>query len=100
MDVAEMVAEMVLDELYGIILDRKKNPVEGSYTRLLFDKGLDEILKKVGEECTEVILAAKNGKKDEVVYEIADLTYHILVLMAALDVTPDDVRKELQKRRR
>jgi len=91
----------MIDELYEIIMDRKKNPVEGSYTsRLLFEKGLDGILKKVGEECTEVIVAAKNGKKEELVYEIADLTYHLLVLMAALEITPDDVRKELKKRRR
>ncbi len=91
----------MIDELYQVIMDRKKNPVEGSYTsRLLFEKGLDGILKKVGEECTEVIVAAKNGNKDELVYEIADLTYHVLVLMAALDITPDDVRKELEKRRR
>ena len=91
---------MVLNELYEVIIDRKKNPVEGSYTRLLFDRGLDGILKKVGEECTEVILAAKNGSKEEIVYEIADLTYHVLVLMAAMDITPDDVRTELEKRRR
>jgi phosphoribosyl-ATP pyrophosphohydrolase len=91
----------MIDELYEIIMDRKKNPVEGSYTsRLLFEKGLDGILKKVGEECIEVIVAAKNGKKEELVYEIADLTYHLLVLMAALEITPDDVRKELKKRRR
>ena len=91
----------MIDELYEVIIDRKKSPVEGSYTsRLLFEKGLDGILKKVGEECAEVIIAAKNGRKEELVYEIADLTYHVLVLMAALDVTPDDVRKELEKRRR
>lgn len=91
----------MIDELYEVIMDRKKSPVKGSYTsRLLFEKGLDGILKKVGEECTEVIIAAKNGRKEELVYEIADLAYHVLVLMAALDITPDDVRKELEKRRR
>ena len=70
-----------LNELYAVIADRKANPKEGSYTNYLFDKGLDKILKKVGEETTEVVIAAKNTDPQEVIYESADLLYHLLVLL-------------------
>lgn len=84
--------------LYNLLCDRKANPEEGSYTSYLFDKGLDKILKKVGEESTEVIIAAKARDKSETVYEIADLAYHILVLMAEAGITVDEVRNELASR--
>lgn len=88
----------VLYELYDVILDRKQNPKEGSYTNYLFDKGLDKILKKVGEEATESIIAAKNHDKNEIVYELSDLLYHISVLLAEKEITWDDVLGELKKR--
>jgi phosphoribosyl-ATP pyrophosphohydrolase/phosphoribosyl-AMP cyclohydrolase len=87
-----------LDALYRIIGDRKINRKPGSYTTYLFDKGLDKILKKIGEESTEVIIAGKSGDKSETIYELADLAYHSLVLMAETGITPDDVRKELASR--
>ena len=86
------------DALYQTILDRKEHPSEGSYTRYLFDKGLDKILKKVGEECAETIIAAKNGDNAETVYEIADLFYHVMVMMAASGIDIAEVRAELEKR--
>jgi phosphoribosyl-ATP pyrophosphohydrolase/phosphoribosyl-AMP cyclohydrolase len=70
----------ILDEVYQIILDRRANPKEGSYTCYLWNKGQDKMLKKVGEECAEVIIGSKNNSKDEVVYETADLMYHLMVL--------------------
>ena len=88
-----------LEALYEVVLDRKKNGEEGSYTKYLFDKGIDKILKKVGEECTEVVIASKNDNKEELVGEICDLAYHVLVLMAELDVPMDDIKTELGKRR-
>ena len=90
---------MVVDDLYKIIQDRKKSGEEGSYTKYLFDKGTDKILKKVGEECTEVIIAAKGNEKQELVNEICDLAYHILVLMADQDVNIEEVKNELINRR-
>ena len=78
----------MLAELYTSIIDRKTNPKEGSYTNYLMDKGLNKILKKVGEECTEVIIGAKNDDKKETIYEIADLTYHVMVLMIESPVLP------------
>ncbi len=87
-----------LDALYELIEGRKTQPKEGSYTTYLFDKGLDKILKKVGEECTEVIIAGKGGDKAETVFEIADLTYHLLVLMVQSGVTIDDVIAQLASR--
>lgn len=89
----------VLDEIYGVVDDRRKNPQEGSYTNYLFDKGLDKICKKVGEEATEVVIAAKNGKHDEVVYEVSDLLYHVCVLLVQQGVTLDDLHEELKRRR-
>lgn len=85
------------DMLYELIQGRKTDKKEGSYTSYLFEKGLDKILKKVGEESTEVIIGAKNGK-DEEVYEICDLAYHVMVLMAQMGISLDDVREELAKR--
>ena len=84
--------------LYDLIMGRKTNPKEGSYTTYLFDKGLDKILKKVGEECTEVIIAAAKKDKDETIYELADLCYHAMVLMADAGISVEDVTKELAKR--
>lgn len=86
-----------LDGLFDLIKGRKTNPKEGSYTTYLFEKGLDKILKKVGEETTEVIVGAKNSK-EEAVFEIADLTYHVFVLMAQMGIELSDVIDELAKR--
>ena len=90
--------EFSLHGLYEMLLGRKKDRPQGSYTTYLFDKGLDKILKKVGEECTEVIIAGKAQDKRETIYEIADLAYHVLVLMAEAGITVDDVRDELASR--
>ena len=87
-----------LDELYALLEDRKAERPEGSYTSYLFDKGLDKILKKVGEECTEVIIAGKAEDRRETVYEIADLCYHVLVLMVQMGIPLGEVRKELASR--
>ncbi len=89
----------ILYELYDIIKDRRKNKPEGSYTAYLFNKGLDKILKKVGEESAEVIIAAKNEEKSEIVYEISDLIYHLLVLLVEREVELCDVFAELKSRR-
>ena len=89
-----------LKELHNIIKDRKVNPKQGSYTNYLFDKGIDKILKKLGEESTEVIIAGKSGNKDDTVYEIADLVYHAMVLMTEMGIKPGDVLDELEKRHR
>ena len=89
-----------LSELYEVVLNRKANKVEGSYTSYLFDKGLDKILKKVGEESAEVIIAAKNDEKSELVYEISDLLYHLTVLMVEKGVDYKDIDEELEKRRK
>ncbi len=88
----------IANKLYDKIWDRKDNPKEGSYTNYLFNKGLDKILKKVGEEASEVIIGAKNKQKDELIYELSDLYYHILVLMVNEGITIGDVEKELMKR--
>ena len=84
--------------LMDLIEGRKTNPKEGSYTTYLFDKGLDKILKKVGEECTEVIIAAKAEDKKETIYEIADLAYHTMVLMIESGISLEDIRDELASR--
>ena len=89
----------VFRDVMNIIMDRKKNPKEGSYTNYLFDKGIDKILKKVGEECTEVVIAAKNPDPEEMKYEISDLLYHLMVLMAERGTTWEDITKELAERR-
>jgi len=87
-----------LETLYGIIQDRKINKKPGSYTTYLFDKGIDKILKKVGEESTEVVIAGKSGEKADTVYEISDLVYHVMVLMSQMGITPGDIMKELESR--
>jgi phosphoribosyl-ATP pyrophosphohydrolase/phosphoribosyl-AMP cyclohydrolase len=87
-----------LDALMEMLEGRKKNPKEGSYTSYLFEKGLDKILKKVGEECTEVIIGGKAQDKAETIYEIGDLAYHVMVLMLELGISLEDVRKELASR--
>lgn len=89
---------MEITELYNIILDRKKNPKPGSYTNSLLDAGLPRITQKVGEEGTEVVVAALSQENERLVEEIADLTYHMLVLMAAKGITPVEVAGELEKR--
>jgi len=95
---SEERSEFSLELLVKLIEGRKKTRQEGSYTTYLFEKGLDKILKKVGEECTEVIIAAKAEDKKETVYEIADLVYHVLVLMIQADISIADVRDELASR--
>ena len=87
-----------LETLYGVVLDRKAHPQEGSYTCYLFDKGLDKILKKVGEECAETIIAAKNDVPSDTVGEISDLIYHLMVMMAEKGIALDDVLAELDRR--
>lgn len=86
------------DALYELIKGRKTSPKEGSYTTYLFDKGMDKILKKVGEESTEVIIGAAKGDKDEATYEIADVAYHIMVMMVEMGISLEDVTKELASR--
>lgn len=88
----------ILEQDYETILNRKEHPKEGSYTTYLFDKGIDKMLKKLGEECTETVIAAKNGKKQETVYEIADLMYHLMVVMAQQSIRWDDVKEEMVRR--
>ena len=90
--------EFSLEGLYELLEDRKKEMPEGSYTSYLFEKGLDKILKKVGEECTEVIIAGKAKDKKETIYEIADLAYHVLVLMVQNGISVEEVKKELASR--
>ena len=96
----KQVIEMndTLVNLYETILERKENQQEGSYTCYLFEKGLDKILKKVGEECSETIIAAKNGNKEETVGEISDLIFHLFVMMANEGIAVEDVMAELDKR--
>lgn len=87
-----------LETLYQVVLDRRAHPQEGSYTCYLFDKGLDKILKKVGEECAETIIAAKNDVPADTVGEISDLIYHLLVMMAEKEIPLEDVLAELDRR--
>ncbi|QHQ62126.1 bifunctional phosphoribosyl-AMP cyclohydrolase/phosphoribosyl-ATP diphosphatase HisIE [Anaerocolumna sedimenticola] len=89
----------VFNEVFNVILDRKKNPKEGSYTNYLFEKGIDKILKKCGEEATEIIIAAKNPDSEELKYEISDFLYHMMVLMAECNLDWSDIVKELAHRR-
>ena len=96
--ISEERNEFSLRGLYNLLLGRKKEMPQGSYTTYLFEKGLDKILKKVGEESTEVIIAGKAQDKKETVYEIADLAYHVMVLMVEMGITVDDVQKELASR--
>ena len=87
-----------LDSLYKIVTNRQTTPKPGSYTNYLFEKGIDKILKKFGEEATEVIIAAKGDDKGETIYELSDLVFHAMVLMAQMGITPDDIKKELASR--
>ena len=89
---------MILNDVFETIADRKKHPKEGSYTNYLFDKGIDKILKKCGEEATEIVIAAKNPDSEELKYEISDFLYHMMVLMAQCGLDWDDVIKELANR--
>ena len=88
----------VFEDVYNIILDRKANPKEGSYTNYLFDKGIDKILKKLGEEATEIVIAAKNPNPNEVKYEISDFLYHMMVLMAERNISWEEITTELANR--
>ena len=95
---SEELHEFSYDGLMKLIEGRKNEKKEGSYTTYLFEKGLDKILKKVGEECTEVIIGAKSNDKKETVYEIADLAYHVMVLMLEMGISLEDIHKELASR--
>lgn len=88
----------VFEEVYGVIRDRKLHPKEGSYTNYLFDKGIDKILKKLGEEATEIVIAAKNPNPEEIKYEISDFLYHMMVLMAEKKISWEDITEELANR--
>lgn len=88
----------IIEKLYKRIQDRKEHPVEGSYTNYLFDKGIDKILKKVGEECAETIIAAKNNSPDEIRYEVSDLAYHLLVMLVDRGVDVKQIYDELTRR--
>ena len=92
------MAENIIQNLYDTVIERRDNPSEGSYTGYLFEQGLDKILKKCGEECSEVIIAAKNGGGKELTLELSDLLYHLSVLMVERGVTPDDLAAELDRR--
>ncbi len=94
----EDCTQFSLNSLYALIKGRQANPVEGSYTNYLFEKGREKILKKVGEESAEVIIAAMKNSVEESVYEISDLCYHTLVLMCEMGISPEDIIKELAKR--
>ncbi|MEI7817557.1 MAG: phosphoribosyl-ATP diphosphatase [Desulfuromonadales bacterium] len=88
----------ILQVVYQTILDRKTNPTDSSYTTSLMRGGIDKILKKVGEEATEVVIAAKGGVTEEIVYETADLIFHLLVLLGHQNINPDDIFAELRRR--
>ena len=91
---------VVLNELYDVIKDRQLHPIEGSYTNYLFDKGQDKILKKVGEEAVETVIASKNNVRKEIIYEMGDLWYHCLVLLAFHGISPEELFAELMNRRK
>ena len=91
---------LVINELYSVIKDRQRHPIEGSYTNYLFEKGHDKILKKVGEEAVETVIASKNLDKNEVIYEMGDLWYHCLVLLAYHGIKPEELFEELMNRRK
>ena len=95
---SDTIADFSLDALMELIKGRKTERKEGSYTTYLFDKGIDKILKKVGEECTEVIIAGKADDKAETIYEISDLVYHVMVLMREMGISLDDIKRELASR--
>ena len=95
---SEDLHEFTMNGLYDLLVGRKKDKPEGSYTTYLFEKGTDKILKKVGEECTEVIIAGKADDKKETIYEIADLAYHTMVLMVQMGISVEDIQRELASR--
>lgn len=95
---SDTLSAFSMDRLLSLIRGRKHEKKEGSYTSYLFEKGIDKILKKVGEESTEVIVAAKNKDRKETIYEVADLTYHVMVMMIEMGISLDDIRKELASR--
>ena len=95
---SEERSEFSLEQLMELLRGRKEEKKEGSYTSYLFEKGIDKILKKVGEECTEVIIAGKADDKKETIYEIADLTYHVMVLMQEMGISLEDIQSELASR--
>jgi len=95
---SDTLHDFSLDSLYELIQGRKTDGKEGSYTTYLFQKGIDKILKKIGEESTEVIIAAKGGDKAETIYEVSDLLYHVMVMMAEMDIKNEDILKELASR--
>jgi len=95
---SESLNQFTLEGLYELLVGRKNDRPEGSYTTYLFEKGIDKILKKVGEECTEVIIAGKADDKSETVYEIADLAYHVMVLMVQMGISVEDIHRELASR--
>ncbi len=95
---SDTLSEFSLQGLYKMLQGRNEQRPEGSYTSYLFNKGIDKILKKVGEECTEVIIAAKADDKRETVYEVADLAYHVMVMMVQMGITVEDVQRELASR--
>ncbi|WP_022763904.1 bifunctional phosphoribosyl-AMP cyclohydrolase/phosphoribosyl-ATP diphosphatase HisIE [Butyrivibrio sp. XPD2006] len=97
-DYSEKNPQKVLDAVYEVIKDRKDNPREGSYTNYLYEKGIDKILKKIGEEATEMVIAAKNPNENEVIYEMSDFLYHMMVLMAVKNVSWEDITDELSRR--
>ncbi|MCM1365096.1 MAG: bifunctional phosphoribosyl-AMP cyclohydrolase/phosphoribosyl-ATP diphosphatase HisIE [Faecalibacterium sp.] len=95
---SEELNEFSLQNLYDLLVGRKETMPQGSYTTYLFEKGIDKILKKVGEECTEVIVAGKGDDKKETIYEIADLAYHVMVLMVQMGISVEDIHRELASR--
>ena len=95
---SDHLSEFSLESLMELIKGRKINKQEGSYTTYLFEKGLDKILKKVGEECTEVIIASKDNDKKETIYEVADLCYHVMVMMIEMGISLEDIHRELASR--
>jgi phosphoribosyl-ATP pyrophosphohydrolase/phosphoribosyl-AMP cyclohydrolase len=95
---SEDLSEFSLEGLYQLLLGRKRDMPAGSYTTYLFEKGIDKILKKVGEESTEVIIGGKAGDKAETVYEIADLAYHVMVLMVEMGISVEDIHREIASR--
>ncbi len=95
---SQSLKDFSLEGLYELIEGRKSEPKEGSYTSYLFEKGIDKMLKKIGEECTEVIIAAKGADKKETIYEISDLVYHVMVMMVEQGISNEDILKELSSR--
>ena len=95
---SDTLSEFSFDGLYDLLTDRRNKLPEGSYTTYLFQKGIDKILKKIGEESTEVIIAAKAADKKEAIYEVSDLAYHVMVMMVEMGISVDDIRRELASR--